>query len=163
MKFQEAIKTYFTRESIVEILTSYELSYQISLGNFVFETIQDIEEANQKIKELNLKPTINHILSNIYELILHHSQVENFENKFEHYIRQRATIHALKDFVNTDKELVSINDYIEQKSELIAGDEYFTENMYLQFESSYATIHEYFDLMISDELALKLQDSFIEK
>lgn len=163
MNLNEAIKTYFTRENIVEILTSYELYYQISLGNFVYETIQDIEEANQKIKELNLKPTINLILSNIFELIMHSSKLENFENRFEYYIRQRATIHALKDFVNNDKDLVSVNDYIEERSELIARDEYFSENMYLQFESSYASINEYFDLMITDELSDKLQETFIEK
>lgn len=163
MNLHEAIEKYFNRESIVEILTSYELYYQISLGNFVYETIQDIEEANQKIKELNLKPTINHILSNVYELILHASKLENFEMRFEYYIRQRATIHALKDFVNNDTELVSVNDYIEERSELIAKDEYFTENMYIQFESSYAGIHEYFDLMITDELAEKLQETFIEE
>lgn len=163
MNLNEAIKTYFTRENIVEILTSYELYYQISLGNFVYETIQDIEEANQKIKELNLKPTINLILSNIFELIMHSSKLENFENRFEYYIRQRATIHALKDFVNNDKDLVSVNDYIEERSELINGDEYFTQNMYVQFESSYASIHEYFDLMITDELANKLQETFLEE
>lgn len=163
MNFEEAIKIYFTRESIVEILTSYELYYQISLGNFVYETIQDIEEANQKIKELNLKPTINHILANVYELIVHSLKIENFENRFEYYIRQRATIHALKDFVNNDKDLVNVNDYIEERSELIVQDKYFTENMYIQYESSYANIHEYFDLMITEELADKLQESLTKE
>ncbi len=162
MNLEEAIKTYFSRESIVEILTSYELYYQISLGNFVYETIMDIDEANKKLKELNLKPTINVILSNVYELVLHSFEKENFEKRFEYYLRQRAIIHALKDFVNNDTELVSVNDYIEERSELIAADEYFTETMYLQFESSYASIHEYFDLMITDELVEKLQASFSE-
>lgn len=160
MKLREAIQIYFSRESIVEILTSYELYYQISLGNFVYETIQDVEETNQKIQELNLKPTINTILSNVYELIVYSCDKENFEKRFEYYLRQRAIIHALKDFVNNDKELVSVQDYIEERSEAILADKYFTENMFIQFESSYASIHEYFDIMITEELAEKLQTNF---
>jgi len=160
MNLEDAIKKYFTRESIVDMLCEYELYYQISLGNFIYETIQDIEETNEKIKELNLKPTLDIMLSNIYELIVHFSSKENFENKFEYYIRHRASLHALKDFVNNDKELVQVNDYIEDKTELISSDKFFTENMYLQFESSYSAIHDYFDLMITEELSKKLQENF---
>jgi methylthioribose-1-phosphate isomerase len=159
MELNEIIEKYFDRENVVEILTQYELYYQIALGNFVYETIQDIEETNKKIQELNLKPTPNVMLANTYDMFVHAKNEKDFENKLAYLVRYRAILHALKDFVNSDKELVQINDYIEEKTDLIVQDKYFTESMYLQYESSYASIHEYFDLLISEELALKLQET----
>lgn len=161
MNLNEAINQYFTRESIVNILASYELYYQIALGNFVYETLQDIPETNKKLEELNLQPAPSVILSNVYELIIHMCDRENFEERFEYYIRHRATLQALKDFVTKDEELLQVNDYIEEKSALITDDSFFSEAMYLQFESEYPSIYDYFDLFVTDEVTNQLREQFL--
>ena len=71
MNLQYTIQEYFTRDSIVDMLTRYELYYQISLGNYVLETIQNITETIKKLEELNLLIEVDTALSNIFEIILH--------------------------------------------------------------------------------------------
>lgn len=162
MNMQQLIEKYFTRDSMVELLTQYELYYQISLGNFIYETLQDLEETNEKIKELNLQPTPSTMLSNIYEMIIHMSHKEDFEKRFEYFIRYRATLQALKDFVNSDKDLMQVDDYIEEKSNLIVDDKLFNEQMYLQYESSYSNIHDYFDILITEDIVTALANELLK-
>lgn len=157
----KVISQYFTRESILNILASYELYYQIALGNLVYETLQDIDETNKKLEELNLQPLPSVILSNVYDLILQMSHQEDFEKRFEYHVRHRATLQALKDFTTHDKELLQVNDYIQEKSELIKNDTFFTESMYLQFESGYLKLYDYFDLLYDESLTNQIREEFL--
>lgn len=162
MNLETIKKRYYTQESIVDLLTKYELYYQISLGSFVLETLQDIDETLNKLNELNLQVDPNTVLSNIFEIILHQSHENDFENKFEYYLRKRAIMHSLKDFVNNDKELVNATDYIEQKTEDIKNDKFFTDQMKLQLESEYSNVFDYYDLLISDETVAQIHGNLQE-
>lgn len=115
MDINQLIKKYFTRDNIVDMLTQYELYYQISLGLYVYETIQDVEETYKKLDELDLKLDIDRVLANIFEILVSFSKKENTEQTLYYEIRVRALIHALKDFVNNDKELLSVDDYVKEK------------------------------------------------
>ena len=159
MNLNETIKQHFARDSIVDMLTRYELYYQISLGNFVLETIQDIDETLKKLEDLNLQIEPNTALSNVFELILHNSHKDNFEDVFEYHLRSRAMMHSLKDFINKDNELLNLKDYIEQKSKEILEDKYFSENMKLQLESDYNTVYDYYNILITDDIATKIQNN----
>ena len=152
MNLNTKIEQYITQESIVDMLTKYELYYQISLGNYLFETLQDVEETTKKLDELNLKVELNVALSNIFEIIYHLIDQDNFEDIFEYHLRSRALMHSLKDFVNNDKDLVSVDNYIKQKSNDILDDKYFTENMRLQFESEYGALYDYYDMLITEDI-----------
>ena len=163
MEVNTLIEKYFTTENIIELLTGYELYYQICLGNLIYETTLDLQQTNSKIKELHLQPTVNEILANIYEVIVYFSSKENFEERFDYYLRYRACLHALKDFVNKDIDLIQIDDYVQEKTELIQKDLFFTESMYLQFESNYSNMEEYFELLITDEISLELRKNFLIK
>jgi hypothetical protein len=110
------IKKYLNKDSIIDMLTRYELYYEIGLANFIYETIQDIDEAYIKLEELDLEVESDVALSNIIEVILHFSHTENFDEILDYYIRSRALLHALKDFVNRDKDLLNKESYIEQKN-----------------------------------------------
>jgi len=159
MNLTENMKTHLTRDAIVDMLTRYELYYQISLGNFVLETLQDYDETIQKLRELNLQVPVDTALGNIVEIILHHYKENNFEEKFEYNLRSRAILHALKDFVNKDTELLNSEDYIEDKTQQIVADTYFTETMKLQMESDYNFVYENYDMMITDEIVKKIHNN----
>ncbi|MEA2017513.1 MAG: hypothetical protein U9N59_03600 [Campylobacterota bacterium] len=159
MNLNETIKQHFTRDSIVDMLTRYELYYQISLGNFVLETIIEIDETMKKLEELNLQIEPNIALSNIFELILHNSHKDNFEDIFEYHLRSRAMMHSLKDFVNKDTELLNSKDFIEQKSKEIIDDKYFNEDMKLQLDSDYNSVYDYYDTLITQEIATQIQNN----
>jgi len=159
MNLQEIIQEYFTRDSIVDMLTRYELYYQISLGNYVLETIQDIDETMKKIEELNLLIEVDTALSNIFEIVLHHSHHEDFEDKFEYHLRCRAMMHSLKDFINKDKDLLNFDDYSNDTTQKILEDTYFKESMKLQLESDYNSIYHIYDQMITQKVANKIQSN----
>ncbi len=157
MNLNNTIKAYLTRDSIVDILTRYELYYHISLGNFVLETLQDFDETINKLRELNLQIEVNRALSNVLEIILNLGNKDDFTNRFEYHIRSRAITHALKDFITKDTELINTDDYIEQKTKEILNDTYFTETMKLQLEGDYATVFDYYDSLITDNMIEKIK------
>lgn len=157
MNLNNTIKAYLTRDSVVDILTRYELYYHISLGNFVLETIQDYNETLNKLRELNLQIEVNRALANVLEIILNLGNKDDFENRFEYHIRSRAITHALKDFINTDTELINTEDYIEQKTKDILNDTYFTDTMKLQLEGDYATVFDYYDMIITEDMIEKIK------
>jgi len=157
MNLNNTIQAYLSRESVVDILTRYELYYHISLGNFVLETLQDFDETIKKLEELNLQIEVNRALTNVLEIVLNLGNKNDFEDRFEYHIRSRAITHALKDFINNDTELINTEDYIEQKTKDILNDTYFTETMKLQLESDYATIHDYYEMLITDDMIEKIQ------
>lgn len=159
MNTNETIKQYFTRESIVDLFTKYELYYQISLGNYIYETLKDVDETMNKIKELNLKVLPDTVLPNIFEIVLQHNQDEDFEDSFEYHLRVRALLHSLKDFVNNDKELLKVEYYIKEKSQQIINDEFFNEEMKLQLESEYSAVYDHYDVMFTEEIAQSIQEN----
>jgi len=159
MNLNETMQEYFTRESIVDLLTRYELYYQISLGNYVLETIQDMDETLEKLKKLNLLIEVDTALSNIFEIMLHHSSSDDFEDKFEYHLRSRALMHSLKDFVTKDKELLNSDDYIAERTKEILADTYFKESMKLQLESDYNSVYHVYDLMITEDVANQIQNN----
>lgn len=152
MNLMKLYEKYITKEAIVDMLTKYELYYQISLGNYVFETLQDIDESIKKINDLNLKPSSSVMLANYIETLLGFSPQDEFEDKLNLMMRKKALVHSLKDFVTNDKELLNSKDYIEQKNEQINNDTLFTQQMKLQLESEYPVVYDEFDFLVNGEL-----------
>ncbi|MEA3354701.1 MAG: hypothetical protein U9Q33_12895 [Campylobacterota bacterium] len=152
MNLNKLYEKYITKEAIVDMFTRYELYYQISLGSYIFETIQDIDESIKKINELNLKPSSNKILSSYIEIILHFANKDELGNNLEYHIRSRALLHSLKDFVNNDKELLNPMEYVKQKNDDITHDKVFSEQMMLQLESEYSRVHDEFEFLVNDQL-----------
>jgi hypothetical protein len=159
MNLNETIKEHFTRDSIIDMLTRYELYYQISLANFTLETLQDVEETITKLDELNLQIEPNTALSNIFEIILQNIHNENFEDIFELHLRRRAMVHSLKDFVNKDTELLNSEDFIELKTKEILEDTFFTESMKFQLDSEYNAVFDYYDTLVTSDIVNKIQNN----
>ncbi|MGB3750154.1 MAG: hypothetical protein WA945_01160, partial [Arcobacteraceae bacterium] len=122
-------------------------------------TIQDVEETITKLQELNLLVEVNVALSNIFEILLHNSHHDDFEDKFEYHLRCRAMMHSLKDFINKDKELLNSDAYSDNITKQILEDTYFKESMKLQLESDYNGIYHTYDQMITQNVADKIQSN----
>jgi len=146
------IKEYLQKDAIIDMLTRYELYYEIGLANYVYETIQNIDEAYVKLEELNLEIEVDVALSNIIEIVIHYSHQDEFESLLDFYIRSRALLHALKDFVNRDSDLLNKISYMDQKSSQIAEDGFFTDSMKVQLESEYMDMLEKYELIVTDEV-----------
>lgn len=161
MEKKELIKKYYSRESIVKIITSYVLYYQVSLGNNIYETLQDIDETALKIKELNLIIEEKQVLIDIFKIILAHSDESNFDKEFESYLKQHAFTKSLEDFVNKDKDLLNKEFFKKAKQKAILEDRFFTSNMMMQYLHEYTDMHKHYNSKVSEDFALGIQDILI--
>lgn len=157
------IKKYLKRSSIIDLITKYELYYHISLGNYAFETILDLEETTKKLQELNLYVTPDMALFNIYKIIEEKIGEKDLEKNLEEYIRKRAALHALSDFVRADKELVGAKYYEKSKKGIILNDKFFSENMKINFESNYQKTYEHYSMLINDKFVENIQNRILEQ
>ena len=132
MNLQDTIKHYFTRDNLIEMLTKYELYYQISLGHYVYKTTLDIDETIQKLEELNLKVDAHEMIKTLKSWLEHFSHNEDFEKQFDYYIRQRACLQSLADFSTKDKDLVNPKIFIDSTAEAITNDTFFDNSMKAQ-------------------------------
>lgn len=148
---QNLFYKYFKRNNIVDLITKYELYYQISLGNFVFETFLDQEDTVKKLEELSLyiKPEI--VLFNIYKIIELHKDDSNLEKELENFIKKDAALQALDDFIKKDKEFIGAKYYLKVKKEDILNDKFFNQLMQYNFESNYQRTYEHYKLIINDK------------
>jgi len=151
MKLQEAINKYFSKDSLVDSISKYQLYYQIGLGKVVYESIQDIDETHKKLEELNLQINTQAVFESIHEIVLHLSQGENFEEEFESHLRLSALAEMLNDFVEADKELLNAKDFADNIYDQVKKDTFFNDNMKEQFENDYDVVLANWDEVITDE------------
>lgn len=159
MNLNETIKQYFTQELIVDMLTKYELYYQISLSSNIYDNLQDIDETINKIEELALEVDPNIAISNIIEIIVQYSLNENFETIFEHHLRSRALLHSLKDLLNSDNKLISDQQYISKKTNQILTDGYFNDSMKEQFDHEYPLVCEKYEMLITEQIVEDIRNN----
>ncbi len=157
----DEVSKYFKRTSMVDLVTKYELYYHISLGNYVFETFLDVQETTQKLQHLNLEVSPLKALFKIYEIIETHSQDEDFEKKLEFYIRKNASLQALDDFIENDKELVGQKYYKQRKMEDIEDDILFNEMMQFNFEVNYQKTFEHYSGVLTQQFLDDIQNRIL--
>lgn len=161
MSLIEQIEKYFSKDELLKIFVKYELYYQIGLGKMVYMTIQDLDETFKKINELNLKIESSVVINNIYFILLHFSEEENFDEKFDYHIRSRALAQALNDFIDSDKELNNPQLFADQIYQEIVNDRFFDSKMRTQFDEQYDLVYVSFEPVFTKEFAGKLKDSVI--
>jgi len=145
------LNKYLKRSSIIDLITKYELYYHISLGNYAFETILNLEETVQKLEELKLEVKPQVALFNIYNIIKEKKDDKDLEKNLEKYIRKRASLQALSDFVISDKELIGAKYYEKSKKEAILNDNFFNDSMKSNFEVNYQKTYEHYNMLINDK------------
>ena len=158
MKLQEAINKYFSKDQLIDSICKYQLYYQIGLGNVVLQSIQDIEEAYKKLDELNLQIDSQKVFEAIYEIVLHLSRQEDFEEKFESHLKFTALVQMLNDFIEADKDLISSKPFADMIYEKIKDNTFFDTNMKEQFETDFGVILLTWQAVITDEIADDVKD-----
>lgn len=159
----ETIQQHFTRNSIVDMVTKYELYYHVCLGNYAFETFLDVNDTVKKLSELKLEISAMQALFKIYEVIDEHFYEENFDQKLDYYIRKKASQHALEDFLEKDEEMVGKHYYRQQKLEDIDADISFNEMMWQNFEVNYQKTFEHFNTVLTEQLIQDVQKQIISE
>ena len=158
MKLNETINKYFSRDSIITSITKYQLYYQIGLVNVALQLNQDIEETYKKLDKLNLQIEPQKVFESIYEIIVHMSNEENFEQVFEKQLKLIASVQMLDDFMNADAEMMNSKELTDAIYEQIKNDNLFTEQMQIQFENDYDTVLSNWEKSITTKIAEELQD-----
>ena len=162
MNSEQIVKKYYKRESIVKIATSYVLYYQVSLGYNVFESIQDNLETIKKIKELNLTVEPNEIMIAVMEIIIEFSSDDNFDQNFDQYIKNKALLHSLRDFIENDKELINGKRIQEYKIKEIIENKFFNSNLKMQYLAEYQNMYKHYDNIIDNNYVLYVQNIMID-
>lgn len=87
----------FTKEKIIQNLSTYEIYYQVALGSLINET-----------KATDIDPTIDFqvALGSIYEFINEIKTIENIELIYEQELRKQAAMDAVQNFINKNLGLV---------------------------------------------------------
>lgn len=91
----------------------------------------------QKLEELNLKVDAHEMIETLKSLLEHFSHIEDFENQFDYYIRQRACLQSLADFSTKDKDLVNPKIFIDSTAEAITNDTFFDNSMKAQYSAEW--------------------------
>jgi len=134
MTLNDAYKKYLTPDRLPIFFAKNELYYQISLGNYIYQTTLDLDEALEKINELNLHIETNVAYKIFKEILEKFYQEEDFEENIDEYIKISACYQSLEDFITYDKELLNSEWFIKSTSLLIEENRFFTEKMKQQFE-----------------------------
>lgn len=156
MNIDNTLTKYFTHQSLVKISTEYVLYYQISLGAIAFETIGDPEETVTKLKDLKLTIEPNDILENLLYVIDTIVNVDNLEKT----LKTRAMLHALKDFVEADDELLNKERFLQLKIKDIEDNLFFNSKMKMQFLSEYSQMQKYYNNLLTEDFVTSIKEGF---
>ena len=162
-KLKDLIDCFFEKEMILEILTSYDLYYQISLGNYVYTTTLDTVESINKLQELNLHINPGLVFTttfNILELIA--VEKNDIKKSFFTNLKARSMFHSLYDFLNNDKEIIDPRPFRDMISEQIANDTFFNEEMKKQFDRAYDDTFFHWSRMISSKAAKEIKNLMMD-
>ncbi|MEA2049372.1 MAG: hypothetical protein U9O56_01365 [Campylobacterota bacterium] len=157
----QLVYKYYTRKSIVNIVTSYILYYQVTLGDHVFSTSFDVEQTIKKVKELNLTLHPNDIIMIVMNMIVKHSNEPDFDDNFEQYLRDSAILHSLSDFVNNDKDLLNKDYFFKTREKEILENRYFDTKLKMRYIEEYPKMFTQYNNKIDDEYSLKVQEILI--
>ena len=136
MTLLETQNKYLEKSRLAKYFAEYELYYQISLGNYVYKTVLDLDETIKIIQELNLQVNSFNMLSALNDAMIHFAGDDDFEDKLDYNTRMRACLQSLDDFVEADKQAY-LKIFKDAMQEEIVNDTFFTQHMKNQFSHDY--------------------------
>ncbi len=158
MNRRELIEKYYTKELIVKMVTSYILYYQISLSGYIFETTQDTKETLEKLKELNLAIEPGSIQNIMKDIAFECKD----QNEFNEYLKLKAILHSLNDFVKNDKDLLGAEKFLKYKQNEIENGKAFNTNMKVQYLNEYPILFKQYNDAVDEEYALSVRNIIID-
>ncbi|NQY94291.1 MAG: hypothetical protein HRT43_09020 [Campylobacteraceae bacterium] len=141
----------FTQEKLIENLSSYEVYYQVSVGNLINET---------HVKSINGEVDLQDALSSIYEMIREIRCLDNALDIFDKELRKQAAMDAVQNFVNENLELVkSKNIEVEPLINDINDNLFFKEEMLAICKSAKPHAMQKWETIITPQITQAIQDS----
>lgn len=159
MKIEERINNNFTRKNIVNTISTYQLYYQVALGNLIKETSFDQNETMNKAKDLNLDIEPQNVLNTVMKIIIKFNNEKEFDVIFDDNIKINAMVHALDDFVGKNQELTNKDATYKVYYEKIMNDEFYTLTMHTQFNDEIEDRIISWEKVITEEISLELKES----
>jgi len=153
MNLEQAIEYYFSKDKLSDIICKYQLFYQIGLGNITLESLQDLQESVEKIKELNLQVKSETIIEAVCDILIAFNSENNFDKDIDFYLKQKALKNALEDFIKNDKELIHSRPFYDMLVERINENKFFTYSMQVQFDMDYKAMISAVRSTITDEIS----------
>ncbi|MDB2405596.1 hypothetical protein N9W00_01535 [Arcobacteraceae bacterium] len=158
MNLEQAIEYYFSKDKFPDIICKYQLFYQIGLGNITLESLQDLQESVEKLKELNLQVKSEAIIESVYDILMQFNSENNFEKDFDFYLKQKALKSALIDFINNDKGLIHSRPFYDMIIERINENKFFTYSMQVQLDMDYKAMIIPVKSTITDEISKDIKN-----
>ena len=141
----------FNQTNLIENLSSYEVYYQVAVGNLINET-----HVNSIDGEVDLPDA----LSSIYEMIREIRCMDNAEEILDKELQKQAAMDAIQNFVNKNLDLVkNKNIDVEPLINDINDDFFFKEEMLAICKSAKPNATLKWEKIITAEITLSIQDS----
>lgn len=158
MKKQQILDKEFTREKLANTIASYQLYYQITLGDLIQSTSIDKEKLDEEGLDINPE----NVLNTMIEIINSFAKEDNFDSIFEDNMRVNAMIHALKDFTTKFEDLNKESNIYDTFYEKIMEDKFFTISMQVLFSEELKSRTDFWKNLINKETAKELKASALK-
>jgi len=141
----------FTQKNLIENLSSYEVYYQVAVGNLINET---------HVTSIHGEVDLQDALSSIYEMIREIKCLDNAHDILDDELRKQAAMDAVQNFVNENLELVkSKNIDVEPLINDINDELFFKEEMLAICNSAKPHAIQKWETIITAEITQAIQDS----
>lgn len=157
MKKKQIIDKEFTREKLANTIASYQLYYQITLGELIQATSIEKEKIDT---EFDINP--ENVLNTMIEIINSFAKEDDFESILEDNMRVNAMIHAVKDFTIKFEELDKKENIYVSFYEKIMDDKFFTISMQMLFSEELKQRVDFWKNLINKESAKELKTSALK-
>jgi len=134
MTLDDAYNKYLQPEQLTIFLAKNELYYQLSLSYYLTLSTFDIDDACEKLLELNLQVDTSTAYLILKEILERFSYQDDFESKIDDYIKISACFQSLEDFVHSDKGLLNDRIFKDTINKKIEDGTFFTVIFQKQFD-----------------------------
>lgn len=145
------IEEYFSKQNIINNLSSYEMYYQVSLASLINST---------KVDDINYEIEFQLALGSIYELLKDLENEKNLDEIFEKELQKQSAMDAVQNFVNENLEFVKQGKIdIEPIVNSINDETFFNKTLLEVCEINKQSQLKKWEELITDELAQAIMSS----
>lgn len=144
----------FSREHIINNLSSYEVYYQVALGSLINETKSNNIDSNIEFEVA---------LGSILELLLDIKDLDNANDIYEKELEKQSSMDAVQYFVNQNLDLVKSGTFnVEPIINQINDEKFFNETMIKIYNNEKINNKNKWESIITEEIATSIYNQIKE-
>lgn len=144
----------FSRENIINNLSSYEVYYQVALGSLINETKSNNIDSNIEFEVA---------LGSILELLLDIKDLDNANDIYEKELEKQSSMDAVQYFVNQNLDLVKSGTFnVEPIINQINDEKFFNETMLKIYNNEKINNKNKWESIITEEIATSIYNQIKE-